>query len=115
VRAKCPVDLPNPSLRLGRLIVRPAELIYNKEFEEVGVEDLVGLLGRPDVGADDVDSGPRWTGLLLKIIKSPKGKDSVSYSYRELLMQLSTSCYLVYHDPTHYDPRIMASLLNAQE
>ena len=117
--AKHLVDLPNPSSspRLRRLVVRSVGLIGHKGFEKAGVENFVGLLNRLCVSVDDVGLGSRskWTGLLLGVIESPEGRDYLSYSYWELLLELGSSYHGVPIGLVHYDSRVMISLQATRE
>ena len=111
------VDLPNPnsSPRLRQLIMRSIEFIGHQGFGEVGVENLVGFLNRLSVGIDNMGSGPSWKDLLLEIIKSREGRDRLSYSYWELLVEFSLRHHGKPRDLTSYDPQIIISLQDTQE
>ena len=117
VCAKHLVDLPtlNSSPRLRPLVIRSIELIGRWGFREVGVETLVSLLNRLGVGIGDVDSRLSWTELLLEVIKSREGRDRLSYSYWELLVELSLPHDGGRQDLANYDPQILTSLQDTQE
>ena len=111
------VGLPDlsSSPRLRRLVTRSVELIGHQEFEKVGVGSFVALLNRLDVSTDDVDSGSRWIGHFLDVVKSPEGRDRLSYAYWELLVELSLPRYRSRQDFANYDPQIMSSLRDTQQ
>ena len=115
--AKHLVDLPNTysSPRLRRLVVRSVGLIGHQGIEEVGAESFVGLLNRLRVCVDDVDPRSAWMDLLLGVIGSPEGKDHLSYSYWEFMLELGPSHHGPSLDLDHYNPRITTSLQAAQE
>ena len=117
VCAKHLVNLPslNLSPRLRPLVIRSVELIGHQGFGEVGVENLVRLLYRLGVSIDDVGSRFSWTELLLGIIKSHEGRECLSYSYWELLVELSLPYDGNHQGLTDYDPQVMISLRDAQE
>jgi len=110
------VGLPISSFsspRLRRLVVQSVGLIGYQEFEKIGVESFVNLLNHLCVSAHDVDSRPNWTGLLLGVVKSPEGRDRLSHSHWELLLELSYCSR--YRDFSDYDPRVAVALQDAQE
>ena len=118
VSAKHLVHLQNldSSPRLRRLVIRSIEIIGHEGFREVGVENLIRLLNRLGVGIDDMWFRSYWIDLLLWVIESPEGRDQLSYSYWELLVELN----LPYHwdhvsDLTNYNPQITISLQDIQE
>lgn len=116
--AKYLVDLPSPSPppRLRPLVIQSIELIDHLQFETAGVENLVRLLNLLDVGIDDVDSRSSWTDLLVWIVKSNEGRDRLSYSYWELLVELSLPYVRLHQALTAYDRlQIAISLQDAQE
>ena len=110
------VNLPslNSPPRLRPLVIQSVELIGHQGFGEVG-ENLIRLLNRLGIGIDDVGSRFSWTELLLGIIKSHEGRDRLSYSYWELLVELSLSYDGNRQGLTNYDPQVMISLQDAQE
>ena len=103
------------SPRLRPLVVRSIELIHHHEFREVGVENLVRLLNRLDVGINDVSYRSSWAELLLEVIISREGRDRLSYSYWELLVDLGLPLWGDRQDLANYDPQITVSLRDAQE
>ena len=67
------------------------------------------------MGIDEVDSGSKWTGLLLGVISSPEGRNRLSYSYWELFLELNCLDYRVHEFFSGHYPQIIVSLRDAQE
>ena len=105
----------DPSPRLRPLVIQSIESIGRQGFGEVGVENLVGLLGRLGVGIDEIHYKSSWAELLLAIIESREGRDRLSYSYWELLVELDPPHYTNCRDLTNYNPEIAMSLRDVQE
>ena len=105
------------SPRLRRLVIRSIELIGYKRFEEVGTGRFVDLLNHLHVDVEDMDNEFQWMGILLDTIKSSEGARDLSIRSWELLVELVTATlfwFLKLRIPT-YTPKVMASLLEAQE
>ena len=103
------------SSRLRRLVIRSIELVGYKGFEEAGVERFIGLLNYLHVAVDDMDREHVWARLLLATLKSFEGTRYLSYRYWELLVELAILESLRLAGEAAYCPRIMTSLVEAQE
>ena len=99
---------PFPS-RLRRLAIRCIELIGYKGFQEVGVEEFVGLLNDLHVGYKDMDSGVEWMEIFLDIIQTSGEIQQLSYEYWELLIQLTIPTPYV-TTTRAYNPHIISFL-----
>ena len=102
------------SPRLQQAIITSIGLIDHKEFEQVGMEGIIGLLNGLYVHLDNISNIYEWTGLLLSIVQSPEGIQYASHQYWELLVEL------VGFSPWGLEcntcgPHIMKSLEDAKE
>ena len=79
------------SSRLQHLVIRSLRLIGFQQFKQVGVEELILLLDRLRVGADDVGVKGEWLELLLSVVQSPEGRRSLPHLYWELLVELEVT------------------------
>jgi len=79
------------SPRLQQAIIKSIDLIDHKEFEQVGMEGVIGLLDGLHVNIDNIPKNHGWTGLLLNIVQSPEGIQYASHQYWELLVELVVS------------------------
>lgn len=112
--AKHLVGLRPTSHRLRRFVIRAVELIGFRGFENIRVEESVGLLDALCVGIGDIDDKDRWMMFLLATIQHPEGILLLSHPYWELLVELSIP---VRRWPryTAWSSRIMKSLEDAKE
>ena len=77
------------SPRLRRVVIRVIELTWRRELKVSGLE-MIRLLNRLDVDADDVVEKREWVQLLVDVICSPVGPKSLSSHYWRLLVLLRT-------------------------
>jgi len=102
------------SSRLQLHIIYAIGLIRYQEFEQVGVEDFVGLLNDLQTCAKGLGGSIGCARLLLDTIKSSEGIQHLSLPYWELLVDLAAYWSdELRNDP--YIPYIMASLEDARE
>lgn len=102
------------SLRLRKFIIHSVRLIGYQPFEQVGIEEFVGLLSDLDIGIEDMDRKVQWAKLLLDIVQSSEGIQHLPHSYWELLVELSVSVSQWLED-VDWSPHIMTSLKANQE
>ena len=79
------------SQRLWRLVIRSVERLGFLQVEQVGVEEFTALLDRLGVSVDDMDSEDEWLLLLLHVVRSPQGRESLSYPYWKLVVELAVN------------------------
>ena len=110
-------DLVPFSSRLRQLVIRSVELIGYKGFEGVGAEGFIKLLNHLQVTVTDMDQKDKWAKLLLDILQSSEGAQSLSHWFWELLVDIapSWSGWLRCRLPVPYNPRITTFLVEAQE
>ena len=77
------------SPRLQRVVIRVIELTWRRELKVSGLE-MIRLLNRLDVDADDVVEKREWVQLLVDVICSPVGPKSLSSHCWRLLVLLRT-------------------------
>lgn len=95
--------MPHTSPRLWKLVVRSIGLIHVEQFEQVGMEKFVALLGHLNFGEDDVDAESRtnWVWLIAYVAQSPEGRRSLPHRYWELMMDITvTEVQESYHEHT---------------
>ena len=92
----------------------PTELISYRGFDQIRVEESVGLLNALRVGVEDMDDKDRWAAFLLATIQHPNGILRLSQPYWELVVELSipVSRWLRY---AAWSSCIMKSLEDAKE
>jgi len=108
-------DLVPFSSRLRRLVIRSVELIGYKEFEGMGTERFIDLLGYLHVTVEDIDSEYQWTKLLLDALQSSEEAQHLSHWYWGLLVGLAAFVPPWPRGFLAYNPQITASLAEAQE
>jgi len=79
------------SPRLQQAIIKFIDCIGHKEFEQVGMDGVIGLLDGLHVNIDNISNTYGWTGFLLNIVQSPEGIQYASHRYWELLVELVVS------------------------
>lgn len=103
------------SQRLWRLVVHSIEHLGFHSFDRVGVEGFAALLDRLEIDVNNVDSRNRWLQLLLEVVQSPKGRQSLSHSYWELITELAVAGAWLLCGPIDYELQVMVSLEADQE
>ena len=102
------------SPRLQQAIIKSIGLIDHKEFEQVGMEGVIGLLDGLHIHFNNISNIYEWIGLLLNIVQSPEGIQHASHQYWELLVELVVSFPWGLGDNT-CGPHVMKSLEDAKE
>jgi len=105
------------SLRLRRLTVHSIGCLGFRPFELAGVERFTMLLDHLGVGADDMsdtNSQGRWLSLLVDVVKSPEGWQSLGLSYWELIPELGAAM-VGFICPNNQNLQVMVSLEEQQD
>lgn len=69
---------------MQKLVIQAITFLGYRAFEQVGVEEFVGLLNNLHVGIDDASI---WVSLLLDTVQSSKGACHLSYPHWESLVE----------------------------
>ena len=115
--ARCLIDLwhvPSASQRLRRLVIRSVKFIGFQEFERVGVKEFAELLGRLNIGANDVDHPFQWLEIFVSIVRFPQGRRSLPHSYCKLMVELTIAWPWLSSGLDDYE-RVMVSLEEEEE
>jgi len=106
------------SSRLRRLVIRSVGLMGYEGFYGVGMDRFIELLNHLNVTIEDLDETFLWAKLLLGTLRSEsEGVQQLLHQYWELLVELvvSDSQWQEGGVAGAYNPRITASLVDAQE
>ena len=98
------------SPRLRQVSICAIELIWHKELEVSGLE-MIHLLNYLKVDVDDMGMKDEWQQLLVGVIRSPLGLESLSSHYWYLLDKVER----VYVDPASCDVEVMRLLEEAED
>ena len=101
--------------RLRQLVIRFAKKAGRGGFEGAGVQKLVELLDHLHVAVEEMDNTYKWASLLLDVIRSPEGTQSLSHWYWELLVELAVLNYWGLNFGGTDTLKIVKSLIDAQE
>jgi len=100
------------SPRLQQASIHTIECIWSDELKGSGL-DTVRWLNRLDINADDVADGVSWAQLLVGVIRSPTGLESLSSHHWHLLDKLVASKHFL--DLASHDMEVMRSLEKAED
>ena len=98
------------SPRLRRMSICAIEHIWCSELEVSGLE-MIHLLNCLKVDVDDMEMRDEWPWLLLGVIRSPTGLESLSSHYWSLLNKLER----IYIDSASCDVEVMRLLEEAED
>ena len=105
-------DTPfSPGLRQAS--IRAIEHIWGNELKVLGL-DTVHWLNCLDINVDDIEDGYRWVRLLVDVINSPKGLESLSSHYWHLLDKLVVGSKL-YQGLVSCNMEVMRTLEEAED
>jgi len=100
------------SPRLWQTSIRTIEHIWRNELEVSGL-DTIRWLNRLDVDVDNMVEKRTWEKLLVGVMRSPTGPESLSSHYWHLLDKLVTSSHFL--DLESRDVEVMRSLEEAED
>jgi len=95
------------SQRFRQLVIRSVEHLGFRWVGEVRGEEFIGLLNCLGVCVDDIDSKGEWLGLLIDVVRSPRGKRTLPYSYWVLMVELAAGKPLLQDGSIDHDLQVM--------
>lgn len=108
------IDEAEPfSPRLKLVVLRVVERIWEREFKKSWLE-AARFLDHLEVNVDDILIGGTWLRLLVSVIRSPAGPESLSSPYWRLLDKLVLDTEEPCFDLTSSDVEVMILLEEAE-
>ena len=98
------------SQRFRRLVICSVERLGFRQVGDVRGEEFIALLDCLDVRVDDMDSDDKWLRLLFDVVRSPRGRRTLPYSYWVLMVELAVDKPLLPSGLIDRDLQVMLSL-----